>query len=135
MEVKDTIRKLRELNHLTQEYMAEKLDISVNGYSKIERGLTKLSAEKLEQIADIFHINVSELYSAKEKGFICLFSEGNQSNSTIYTHSDTTVFENEKLKLELKHKEEIIAKLESENALLKDMLSFIRKVDENKCYA
>lgn len=39
MEVQDTIRTMRELNHLTQEEMAEKLNISVNGYSKIERVL------------------------------------------------------------------------------------------------
>lgn len=70
MEVQDTIRKMRELNQLTQEEMAEKLNISVNGYSKIERGITKLSLKKLEQIANIFNINVSELYSAKEKGFL-----------------------------------------------------------------
>lgn len=36
---------------------------------KIERGKSKLTLEKLEQIANIFNINVSDLYSAKEKGF------------------------------------------------------------------
>ena len=65
MSVHDTIRTMRELNQWTQEDMAEKLDISVNGYSKIERGKSKLTLEKLEQIANIFNIKVSDLYSAK----------------------------------------------------------------------
>lgn len=61
MGVHDTIRTIRELNQWTQEDMAEKLNISVNGYSKIERGKSKLTLEKLEQIANIFNINVSDL--------------------------------------------------------------------------
>lgn len=36
MEVHETVRTMREMNQLTQEEMAEKLGISVNGYSKLE---------------------------------------------------------------------------------------------------
>ncbi|OOF47097.1 transcriptional regulator [Rodentibacter trehalosifermentans] len=134
MEVQDTIRTMREMNKLTQEEMAEKLNISVNGYSKIERGITKLSLEKLEQIANIFNINVSELYSAKEKGFFCLFSENSQNNSTYYASNNEISFENEKLKLQIKHqeellkiKEEIIAKLYDENSTLKEIISLLKQ--------
>lgn len=134
MEVQDTIRTMRELNQLTQEEMAEKLNILVNGYSKIERGITKLSLEKLEQIANIFNINVSELYSAKEKGFFCLFSENSQNNSTYYASSDIASFENEKLKLEIKHqsdiiqsKDELIQKLKDENQALKEIIMLLKK--------
>ncbi len=68
--------------------MAEKMGISANAYSKLERGLSKISMEKLEQIAEIFNINIMELYQAKEKGFFCLFSENSQNNSTYYASGD-----------------------------------------------
>lgn len=125
MEVQDTIRKMRELNQLTQEEMAEKLNISVNGYSKIERGVTKLSLKKLEQIANIFNINVSELYSAKEKGFLYFFSEHNGTN--YYNATESVIAENERLKLELKYKDDIIHQLNNENQLLKEMIELLKQ--------
>ena len=47
--------------------MAEKLGMSHNGYAKIERGETKLYLEKLNQIAQIFNINLSDLVSDNDK--------------------------------------------------------------------
>ena len=126
MSVHDTIRTIRELNQWTQEDMAEKLDISVNGYSKIERGKSKLTLEKLEQIANIFNINVSDLYSAKEKGFFCLFSENSQNNSNIYANTDAVVFENEKLSLIIQHKDEIIKRQEDEISTLREMINYYK---------
>ncbi|OOF48908.1 hypothetical protein BKG93_10865 [Rodentibacter ratti] len=123
MNVQDTIRTMREMKQLTQEELAEKLNISVNAYSKIERGITKLSLDKLEQIAQIFNINVSELYSAKEKGLFYFFSD----NNNYYSGSEVVVEENERLKLELKYKDEIINNLQSENLLLKEMMEILKK--------
>ena len=123
MSVQDTIRTMREMKQLTQEELAEKLNISVNAYSKIERGITKLSLDKLEQIAQIFNINVSELYSAKEKGLFYFFSD----NNNYYSGSEVVVEENERLKLELKYKDEIINNLQSENLLLKEMMEILKK--------
>lgn len=51
--------KRTELN-FSQAYMAGKLNISQNSYSKIEAGSTKLSYIKLLQICDVFNIDVSE---------------------------------------------------------------------------
>lgn len=128
MGVHDTIRTIRELNQWTQEDMAEKLNISisVNGYSKIERGKSKLTLEKLEQIANILNINVSDLYSAKEKGFFCLFSENSQNNSNIYANTDAVIFENEKLSLIIQHKDEIIKRQEDEISTLREMIKLLQ---------
>ena len=54
---------MREIKNWTQEEMAEKLGMSHNGYAKIERGETKLYLEKLNQIAQIFNIDLSDLIS------------------------------------------------------------------------
>jgi transcriptional regulator with XRE-family HTH domain len=55
------IRYKREHRNYTQEYLAAKLDISQNAYSKIELGYTKITVERLFQIADVLGYNVFEL--------------------------------------------------------------------------
>ncbi len=59
-----TIRKQRELKNYTQEYVAFKLSISQNAYSKIELGYTQITLERLFQIADVLEIDVIELIAA-----------------------------------------------------------------------
>ena len=69
MEIRSKRRKLQfvlaairakrmELNY-TQEYMAFKLNISQNAYSKIELSYTKLTLEALFNIADILETHVT----------------------------------------------------------------------------
>ncbi|TWR23980.1 helix-turn-helix transcriptional regulator [Mucilaginibacter achroorhodeus] len=57
------IRKRREDLNYTQEYLAAKLNISQNAYSKIELGYTKITVERLFQIADILDIDLTNLIS------------------------------------------------------------------------
>ncbi|MDB5128196.1 helix-turn-helix domain-containing protein [Mucilaginibacter sp.] len=54
-----------ELNY-TQEYLAAKLNISQNAYSKIELGYTKITVERLFQIADILETNIIELLNIEK---------------------------------------------------------------------
>ena len=50
--------------HWSQEEMAERMSMSLNGYAKIERGETKLHLDKLEQIAQILDIDIVELINS-----------------------------------------------------------------------
>ncbi len=59
-----TIRARREFRNYTQEYLAAKLNISQNAYSKIELGYTKITLERLFQIADILEFDVVEFINA-----------------------------------------------------------------------
>lgn len=59
------IRHRREYRNYTQEYLAARLDISQNAYSKIELGYTKITLERLFQIADVLDYDVAELLAAK----------------------------------------------------------------------
>lgn len=43
MNVHEKIRLIRELKHLSQEDVAEQLNISTSGYAKIERGESQLN--------------------------------------------------------------------------------------------
>ena len=75
MDVNRKIRIMREIKNWTQEEMAEKLGMSHNGYAKIERGETKLYLEKLNQIAQIFNIDLSDLISDQEHNVFFLLNE------------------------------------------------------------
>lgn len=55
------IKNIRELKNLTQGYMAERLDISQAAYSKLEKGETKVSDEKLSQIADVLEVKPEDI--------------------------------------------------------------------------
>ena len=68
--VASTIRKRREFRNYTQEYLALKLNISQNAYSKIELGYTKITVERLFQIADILEFDVIDLIQPERSEFI-----------------------------------------------------------------
>ena len=61
MEIHLKIKAYRESKNIVQSYMAEKMDISLVSYSKIERGITELSVKRLYEIAEILGVNVAEL--------------------------------------------------------------------------
>jgi len=59
--VAGNIRKVREFRNYTQDYLAAKLSISQNAYSKIELGYSKITLDRLFQIAIILEIEVMQL--------------------------------------------------------------------------
>jgi transcriptional regulator with XRE-family HTH domain len=60
------IRNKREKLNYTQEYLAAKLGISQNAYSKIELGYTKITLERLFQIAEILETELMELIDSEK---------------------------------------------------------------------
>ena len=67
MEIGDRIRKVRELKGLKQEYVAEKLGMSVTAYGNIERNASDLTFTKLEQIAKILEVTPQDIISIPEQ--------------------------------------------------------------------
>lgn len=61
------IRKKREEKNYTQEYLAYKLNISQNAYSKIELGYTKITVERLFQIAEVLETEAIDLLDRDSK--------------------------------------------------------------------
>ena len=55
------IRKIRELRNYTQDYLAAKLKISQNAYSKIELGYSSITLYRLIQISDILEVKLVDL--------------------------------------------------------------------------
>ncbi|GAA3757862.1 helix-turn-helix transcriptional regulator [Flavobacterium ginsengiterrae] len=60
-QIKDKIKNIRELKNYTQNYLADQLGISQAAYSKIEKGITDLSFNKLEEIAVILEVNLEDI--------------------------------------------------------------------------
>jgi len=69
MRICDKVKFMRQLKGYSQEEMADKLGMSVNGYSNIERGETDLQMSRIEEIAKTLHIDTLELLSFGEKNF------------------------------------------------------------------
>ena len=59
------IAALQKEHHMTQAELAESLDISIKHCSSVERGLSRLSIEKLIETADIFNTSLDYLITGK----------------------------------------------------------------------
>ena len=64
-QVAANIRKIREHRNYTQEYLAAKLKISQNAYSKIELGYTKITVDRLFHIAIILEADPVDLLTGE----------------------------------------------------------------------
>jgi transcriptional regulator with XRE-family HTH domain len=60
-EIVANIRKIREFRNYTQDYLAAKLNISQNAYSKIELGYSSITLHRLIEISEILEISLVEL--------------------------------------------------------------------------
>ncbi len=115
MNINKKLRQLREMQKWSQEEMAEKMGMSPSGYAKIERGENSVNIERLEQIAQIFNVDVADLTS-QEKGIVFVVGgvgdEWKNPQLNYYGTTESIIQENEKLKLTLSHKDELLAQKE-----------------------
>lgn len=104
--------------------------MSKNGYAKIERGETNLNLHKLEQIANIFNINVLELIKNDDKNVLFFM---NDHNTDYYGSNENLTSEIAQLKLIISHKDELLKQRDlvielkdSEISALKDIISLLK---------
>lgn len=124
MKVAEKIRSIRKSKNWTQEEMADKLNMCVNAYAKIERGETNTLNPKLEKIAQLFGIDLFDLISMDKNVYV---ANDNSTNNVIGSSTEIA-FEIQKLQLQLSHKDEIIEQMRNEITLLKDMIELMKKV-------
>ncbi len=111
IKIGDNIKKFRELKNITREKMAADLQMSLSGYSKIERDEIDLSITRLQQIAQIIGVDISQIL--------------NFDSSQIFNVSNTHLVQSIGAKAENMHfhtddhKEKYIKILESEVQRLK----------------
>ncbi len=88
------IRAIRIVQDISQDFVADKLNISQPAYSKIESNETKLTFDKVEQIASILGVEVDEILNFDKSN---VFNNCNQSG-TFSGVNNTFTFTGEDLK-------------------------------------
>lgn len=131
METYEKIRLARELNQWSQEEMAEKLEMSPSGYARIERGEVRLNVERLEQIAHILNIDISDLIKKDERGISIQINESNHECSINLFNNQNDASEIEKLKLTIQHKDELLAQKDYELNMIKEMFELLKQQIKN----
>ncbi|WHP46999.1 helix-turn-helix transcriptional regulator [Mannheimia bovis] len=132
MKVHEKIKLLRENNHWTQDEMAQKLSMTTKGYAKIERGETISNLPRIEQIAEVFNMDICELLSYGEEGKIYINNtDNNLTNSFISLGNGVEEIQRLQLIIShkdelLAHKEEIIENQKRELALLRDLVETLK---------
>lgn len=124
MKIHEKIHALRKQKKLTQEDMADKLEMSVGGYAKIERGETdyQLALEnylsKLAKIAKALEVDLETLIESTKK-FVYLVGsidgDNHGFNSPVIGLSNELTFEIQKLQLIIKNKD---SEIEHKNATI-----------------
>ena len=80
---------LRGMQGFSQENMAEMLSISVQAFAKIERDKTDVNHSRLEQIAGVLKIELSDLLKFDENGiFINQHNKEFTNTGNVYTHEN-----------------------------------------------
>ena len=128
----EKIRLIREIKQWSQEQMAEKLEMSANGYAKIERGETKLTLPRLQKIADIFEMDLNELAQESGQNLVIVIGENSahctHSNVNLYgENANELIIEIEKLKLMLAHKDELLAQKERELVAKEEIIALLKQ--------
>lgn len=115
MKIHKKIRSIRKSKGWSQEKMAEKLELSVNGYANIERGETDVQVSRLEQIAETFRMELLEFFNFGERNVFYLVSE-------IDFSPEKNEFEHELEKARL-----LLHEKEKENNYLKEIIASLMK--------
>lgn len=108
MKVGNNIREVREQKKWSQEYFAELLGMSVNGYGKIERNEVDINIEKLQKIAHHLEVKAEDL-----------LSDGMNFNNTGDNHNYFSTIYQQSTKIEKLYEEQIV--------LLKDKIAELEK--------
>lgn len=105
MNFNEKIKFMRQLKGWSQEDMATKLDMSVNGYSNIERGETDVQISRLQQIAEVLETDLLELLSFGERNVFLINSSnysGGENNHFSFNGALELQHELEKAQLIIK---------------------------------
>ncbi len=135
MELPQKLKLIRSFKSWTQEDIAEKLGISTHAYAKIERGETDVNLSRLQQIAEVMEIELSQLFGLDEKNVFNLSGDNNTQCQNVNSLSTELI--------EYKHKLEkanlIIEEQAREMDYLKqqvndsrDMINLLKKQEKTE---
>ncbi|UXZ04680.1 helix-turn-helix domain-containing protein [Moraxella nasicaprae] len=133
MQTHDKIRQLRELKKITQEEFAEQLAMSPSGYSKIERGESKLNLDKLQKIADLLAVSIVDLLPT-EGNIIHHLNGAVNFQGTYHQYTGNNQDEIARLQLIIDHQKELLIQKEKELAIKDEMLALYRTTQSKNSF-
>ncbi|MGY3052483.1 transcriptional regulator with XRE-family HTH domain [Pedobacter sp. UYEF25] len=81
-ELISNIRKIREYRNYTQDYLASKLSISQNAYSKIELGYSNITLNRLFEITQILEVDLVDFICSDGEEMIQLKNRNEEFKPT-----------------------------------------------------
>jgi transcriptional regulator with XRE-family HTH domain len=122
------IRFLRDSKNWSQEYVASKLNITQTAYSKLESGQTKLTTERINELAELF--DVSKDYFLSNELPVVNYNNGTHSkaifNPNQYYDSPKELYEDL-----VKSKDDTIEMLKTEvSELRKDKEQLMKLIEK-----
>lgn len=85
--IHNKIKKLREQSDLTQQEMADKLNMHLKTWQKVENGITKLDIERLQLIAEVLETTVEDLINVDDSVYINAIKD----NEVGFNNSSVTI--------------------------------------------
>lgn len=61
--VHEAIRSIRTVKGLKQDEVATKLSMAQSNYARLEKGLTQITVDRLEQLAEVFEMSIASILS------------------------------------------------------------------------
>jgi transcriptional regulator with XRE-family HTH domain len=124
MQVNEKLKLIRHAKQWSQEEIAHRLNISPSAYGSIERGETKLSLGRLEELAKIFEIDLALLLDSSEKNIFNLGGTYSNHCQNWYSHSQSEQF------VELQHEVEklylLLQERDKEILYLKELVELLK---------
>jgi hypothetical protein len=99
--------------------------MSVHGYGDIERGDSDIKLSRLQQLADLFEVKLSELIDMNEKTVLNLGCEQKKS----HWHFNSNVAESMQLKSELEKQQLLVQMQQKEIENLKTKIAQLQKIN------
>jgi transcriptional regulator with XRE-family HTH domain len=130
MKVNEKIKHLRQLQGWSQEDVANKLEMSPNGYGNIERGDTDVTLSKLEKLAELFGMELAELVELDKKHVFNLNTQNNNQHCNINIELsiiDLSISENSQLKSALEKQQALNEQQAQEIQYLRSLLESVLK--------
>jgi len=122
-EILQQIKDIRNVKGFSYEYMAEEMKISTSAYRKIENNETKLTVERLFQIAEILQIPVNKLLGSKLSN---VFYQNNYDGGTFNGNSyDIETYYHQENR---ETTQKLIQTMESEIEHLREEVVFLREM-------
>ena len=116
MNVVENIRKRRKDKGLSHENMAFELGISQAAYTKIEKGETRLTVDRLQKIAETLKVTLGDLLNLEPQSF----------HQEIHDNQSVTAISHQKVETLYQENREVYEKLlaakDEQIVLLKKML-------------